>query len=245
MSSGPRDAHTISPLTATCIVVANMVGTGIFTSLGFQVRRFADRICDHGGLDPGGFARFAGRSLMRSWGRRCRARAANIIFWAKSIIQRSVFSPAGFRPRSDSRRRSRSRPWLSALTSRRWCRDANPLLLSLAVVTICTLVLLRDLQLGSAFQNGSTILKVVLILVIIGAGFWVTTTQPVSFLPAQGRRRFDPERAVRGQPLLGDVCLLGMERLDLHRRRSAQSVAHHSALGRAGHGARHGPLPRD
>ena len=37
MSSGPRDAHTISPLTATCIVVANMVGTGIFTSLGFQV----------------------------------------------------------------------------------------------------------------------------------------------------------------------------------------------------------------
>src|SRR3954470_17834817 len=29
--------QTISPLTATCIVVANMVGTGIFTSLGFQV----------------------------------------------------------------------------------------------------------------------------------------------------------------------------------------------------------------
>src|SRR3982074_1973309 len=37
MSSGPRGAHTISPLTAICIVVANMVGTGIFTSLGFQV----------------------------------------------------------------------------------------------------------------------------------------------------------------------------------------------------------------
>ena len=29
--------RTISLLTATCIVVANMVGTGIFTSLGFQV----------------------------------------------------------------------------------------------------------------------------------------------------------------------------------------------------------------
>src|SRR6201993_2127110 len=29
--------HRISLLTATCIVVANMVGTGIFTSLGFQV----------------------------------------------------------------------------------------------------------------------------------------------------------------------------------------------------------------
>ncbi|MEP6975676.1 MAG: amino acid permease, partial [Spartobacteria bacterium] len=34
-SSSP--ARTISLLTATCIVVANMVGTGIFTSLGFQV----------------------------------------------------------------------------------------------------------------------------------------------------------------------------------------------------------------
>src|ERR1051325_3264327 len=29
--------RTITLLTATCIVVANMVGTGIFTSLGFQV----------------------------------------------------------------------------------------------------------------------------------------------------------------------------------------------------------------
>ncbi len=53
-------------------------------------------------------------------------------------------------------------------------------------MTICTVVLLRDLPLGSAFQNGSTILKVVLILVIIGAGFWVKGTQPISFLPTKG-----------------------------------------------------------
>src|ERR1051325_11373276 len=37
MTSRRNGSHTISPLTATCIVVANMVGTGIFTSLGFQV----------------------------------------------------------------------------------------------------------------------------------------------------------------------------------------------------------------
>src|SRR5450755_957874 len=30
-------AQRISLLTATCIVIANMVGTGVFTSLGFQV----------------------------------------------------------------------------------------------------------------------------------------------------------------------------------------------------------------
>src|SRR5437763_46625 len=30
-------SHRVSALTATCIVIANMIGTGIFTSLGFQV----------------------------------------------------------------------------------------------------------------------------------------------------------------------------------------------------------------
>jgi basic amino acid/polyamine antiporter, APA family len=39
VSSGSilQDAKTISLLTVTCIVVANMIGTGIFISLGFQV----------------------------------------------------------------------------------------------------------------------------------------------------------------------------------------------------------------
>src|SRR6186997_2259256 len=32
-----QPTRTISLLTATCIVIANMIGTGIFTSLGFQV----------------------------------------------------------------------------------------------------------------------------------------------------------------------------------------------------------------
>jgi APA family basic amino acid/polyamine antiporter len=62
----------------------------------------------------------------------------------------------------------------------------NPIVLSLAVVTICTIVLLRDLQLGSAFQNGSTILKISLIVIIIVAGFLVRGSQPISFLPAKG-----------------------------------------------------------
>ena len=61
----------------------------------------------------------------------------------------------------------------------------NPIVLSLAIVTICTVVLLRDLQLGSAFQNGSTILKIALIAIIIAAGFWVKSSQPISFLPAK------------------------------------------------------------
>jgi len=49
-----------------------------------------------------------------------------------------------------------------------------------------TVVLLFDLQLGSAFQIGSTVLKVALIAVIIGAGFYINKTQPISFLPIEG-----------------------------------------------------------
>jgi APA family basic amino acid/polyamine antiporter len=40
--------------------------------------------------------------------------------------------------------------------------------------------------LGSAFQNGSTILKIALIVIIIIAGLSVKSSQPVSFLPAKG-----------------------------------------------------------
>ena len=49
-----------------------------------------------------------------------------------------------------------------------------------------TVVLLCDLRLGSAFQIGSTVLKVALIAVLIGAGFYVNKTQPISFLPMKG-----------------------------------------------------------
>jgi APA family basic amino acid/polyamine antiporter len=62
----------------------------------------------------------------------------------------------------------------------------NPLYAALAAVWITTLVLLCDLRLGSAFQVGSTILKVALIGVLIGAGFYANKTQPISFLPVHG-----------------------------------------------------------
>jgi APA family basic amino acid/polyamine antiporter len=56
----------------------------------------------------------------------------------------------------------------------------------MAAVWIVTVVLLCDLRLGSAFQIGSTVLKVALIALLIGAGFYVNKTQPISFLPMKG-----------------------------------------------------------
>jgi basic amino acid/polyamine antiporter, APA family len=178
--------HTISPLTATCIVVANMVGTGIFTSLGFQVTGLptgfsilalwiAGGICalcgalsyaELGAALPrsGGEYNFLGKIYHPAVGFLAGWISATVGFAAPVAIAAIAFGT-----------------YFSAVIP-----GVNPMILSLAVVTICTVVLLRDLQLGSAFQNGSTILKISLIAIIVAAGFWVKSSQPVSFLPAKG-----------------------------------------------------------
>ena len=177
--------HTISPLTATCIVVANMVGTGIFTSLGFQVAGV-----------PTGFA------IMAIWvaGGICALCGALSYAELGAALPRSggeyhflgvIYHPAvGFLAGWISATVGFAAPVaIAAIAFGTYFAEVvpglNPLVLSLAVVTICTLVLLRDLQLGSAFQNGSTTLKIALILVIIVAGFCVKSSEPVSFLPTK------------------------------------------------------------
>jgi basic amino acid/polyamine antiporter, APA family len=187
VSSGSilQGAKSISPLTATCIVVANMIGTGIFTSLGFQV-----------GDLPTGFA------IMAVWavGGVCALCGALSYAELGAALPRSggeynflgeIYHPSvGFLAGWISATVGFAAPVaIAAMAFGTYFSEvvpgANPLILSLTVVTICTLVLLRDLQLGSAFQNASTILKVALILVIIGAGLWVKATQPISFLPTK------------------------------------------------------------
>jgi APA family basic amino acid/polyamine antiporter len=185
MAAVVEDKHTISPLTATCIVVANMVGTGIFTSLGFQLAGV-----------PTGFA------ILAIWvvGGICALCGALSYAELGAALPRSggeyhflgvIYHPAvGFLAGWVSATVGFAAPVaIAAIAFGTYFAEVvpglNPLVLSLAVVTICTVVLLRDLQLGSAFQNGSTILKIALILVIIVAGFCVKSTEPVAFLPAK------------------------------------------------------------
>src|SRR3954451_20235021 len=182
----PANSHRISLLTATCIVIANMIGTGIFTSLGFQV-----------GDLPTGFA------IITLWivGGVCALCGALSYAELAAALPRSggeyhflreIYHPSlGFLAGWISATVGFSAPVaIAAIAFGTYFADVvpglNPLVLSLAIVTICTVVLLRDLQLGSAFQNGSTILKVSLILVIVVAGFCVKSSQPISFLPAKG-----------------------------------------------------------
>ena len=62
----------------------------------------------------------------------------------------------------------------------------NPLVWAFAVVWITTAVLLFDLRLGSAFQVGSTLLKVALIVVMIARRF-LRRRHAADHIPAGGR----------------------------------------------------------
>jgi APA family basic amino acid/polyamine antiporter len=202
-SGAPSSAvKTISLLTATCIVIANMVGTAIFTSLGFQVS----------GL-PTGF------SIMTLWfiGGVCALCGAFSYAELGAALPRSggeynflstIYHPAvGFLAGWVSATVGFAAPVaIAAIAFGNYLTDPHsgpaaglPTLslaghftlppssyLALLIVLLVTLFLLRDVRLGSAFQDASTLLKVALVLIIIGAGFWVEKTQPISFLPAKG-----------------------------------------------------------
>ncbi|HEX3816726.1 MAG TPA: amino acid permease [Chthoniobacterales bacterium] len=176
--------RTISVFTATCIVVANMVGTGIFTSLGFQV-----------GDLPSGFA------IMALWavGGLCALCGALSYAELAAALPRSggeyhflreIYHPAvGFVAGWISATVGFAAPVaIAAIPFGVYLAGVapmlNPLALSLGVVCLTTLVLLWDFRLGSGFQNAATILKITLIGILIAAGFLVAKTQPVSFFPS-------------------------------------------------------------
>ena len=166
-----------------------MIGTGIFTSLGFQV-----------GDLPSGFA------IMALWavGGVCALCGALSYAELGAALPRSggeyrflgtIYHPAvGFLAGWISATVGFAAPVaLAAMAFGEYFAGVMPgakaLPLSLAAVWLTTLVLLRDVRLGSGFQNAATLLKVALILVIVAAGFFVAHGQPVSFFPAPGDGR--------------------------------------------------------
>src|SRR5215212_6790747 len=159
--------HTISPLTATCIVVANMVGTGIFTSLGFQVAGLPTGFAILALWIAGGICALCGALSYAELG------AALPRSGGEYNFLREIYHPSfGFLAGWVSGTVGFSAPvaiaampfgvYLAQLVP-----GTSPLIWAFAVVWITTLVLLLDVRLGSAFQVASTVLKVGLILVII------------------------------------------------------------------------------
>jgi APA family basic amino acid/polyamine antiporter len=183
VSSGAAVAK-ISCITATAIVVADMVGVGVFTSLGFQVTDI-----------PSGF------SLMLLWivggivaicGAFCYAELATMFPRSSGEYNflRRIYHPAfGF-----------VAGWLSATVGfaapialaamafgiyfKSIIPGAPPLLLGFGVTWLAALVHLGGVRFGGAYHNIWTALKLALIVVFIVAGFALGDVQSISFAPS-------------------------------------------------------------
>lgn len=176
----------VSLVTATAVVVANMIGTGVFTSLGYQV----------GGL-PSGFA------ILVLWavGGICAFCGALAYGELAAALPRSggeyhflsrIFHPAvGFVAGWLSATVGFAAPIaLAAMAFGKYFTGIFPsfsaLHLSIGVSIAVTLVHIGGIQVAARFQNVATWGKVSLILVFIIAGALLGEAQPVSFTPSPG-----------------------------------------------------------
>jgi basic amino acid/polyamine antiporter, APA family len=191
----PGGIRTISWITATAIVVADMVGVGVFTSLGFQVADI-----------PSGF------SLLLLWvvggivaicGAFCYAELATMLPRSSGEYNflRRMFHPAfGFVAGWLSATVGFAAPIaLAAMAFGSYFQSivpgAPPLVLGLAITWLAALVHLRGVRFGGAYHNIWTALKLALIVVLIVAGFAVGDTQTMSFMPSAADLGY-----VRGAP---------------------------------------------
>ena len=183
---GERRGPSISLTTATAITVANMIGTGVFTSLGFQVQGIRSGFALLLLWALGGLFALCGAlaygelaaSMPRSGGE-------------FHFLSRSFHPAVGFLSGWVSLTVGFAAPIaLAAMAFGRYFSrvvpEISPLLPSCVVVILVTLAHLRDLQLSSRFQNVFTVFKVSLILVFIAAAIRVDAPSPIDFKPRPG-----------------------------------------------------------
>jgi APA family basic amino acid/polyamine antiporter len=183
-SAGAASRPTVSMLTATAIVVADMIGVGVFTSLGFQLQGI-----------PSGF------SLLLVWlvggvvalcGVFCYGELAAMFPRSSGEYNflRQAYHPAlGFMAGWLSATVGFAAPVaLAAMAFGEYGKailpGAPPVALGVFVVWIVSLVGLSGIRRSSAFQMTWTFLKVALISAFLIAGVVVGTPQRISFAPS-------------------------------------------------------------
>lgn len=173
----------ISLVTATAVVVANMIGTGVFTSLGFQVSGLPSAFAILMLWLTGGICAFCGAvsygelaaALPRSGGeyhflsRIFHPAVGFLSGWLSITV--GFAAPIALAAMAFGKYFSTIFPHASAAT---W---------SLGMVWLITLVHVGGVRVAASFQNLATWLKVLLIAVFIASGFVLAKGQPVNFIP--------------------------------------------------------------
>ncbi len=184
MATTAQDApDRIGLLTAASLVVASMIGTGIFTSLGFQIE-YVDSVFAllmlwviGGGLALCGALAYGelGAALPRSGGE-------------YHLLSRIYHPALGFLAGWISATLGFAGPIaLAAIAFGEYTTAVFPSLsalhLAAGIVIVSSVIHGTSVKLGSQFQNLFTGLKVLLVVLFIGAAAGVEAPQPISVLP--------------------------------------------------------------
>ena len=182
LENGP----SVSILVATTIVVADMIGVGVFTSLGFQVKDI-----------PSGF------SILLLWVVGGLVALCGVFSYGElsamfprssgeyNFLSRAYHPAFGFLAGWVSATVGFAAPVaLAAMAFGEYGKsvfpDGTPLALAIVVVWLVSLVQLTGVKHSSTFQLVATVLKVLLVSAFLLAGVFVATPQPVSFAPQAG-----------------------------------------------------------
>jgi basic amino acid/polyamine antiporter, APA family len=178
--------RTVGFVTASSIVIANIIGTGIFTSLGFQLANIQSGFPLLILWVIGGIAALCG-ALCYGELSAALPRSGGEYHFLSQIYHPALGFMAGFVSATVGFAAPVS---LAAMAFGKYLQGVlgfgSPVLLSFAVVWLVALFHLKNLQVGGAFQNLSTLIKLLLIGALIAAGFFVHPKQPIDFLPALG-----------------------------------------------------------
>jgi APA family basic amino acid/polyamine antiporter len=183
-ASNPR--QTIGFVTACSIVIANIIGTGIFTSLGFQVAEIQSGFALLMLWIIGGIAALCG-ALCYGELSAALPRSGGEYHFLSQIYHPALGFMAGFVSATVGFAAPIA---LAAMAFGKYFVGVfgvgSPVVLSFVVVWVVAAFHFGNLQIGSAFQNLFTLVKLLLIGTLITAGFFVPLKEPISFLPASG-----------------------------------------------------------
>lgn len=179
-----RKKSFISLFTATNIVVANMIGTGVFTSLGFQVVSIKSGFALLSLWIIGGIFALCGALAYGELGSAMPRSGGEFHYLSR------IYHPAvGFLSGWVSATVGFAAPVAAAaMALGEYLSKVFPALMptvsALVVVIGVALIHSRNIKLGSYFQNVFTLLKILIIISLIVCGFFAPKTQDINFLPS-------------------------------------------------------------
>ncbi len=172
--------------TAISLVIANMIGTGVFTSLGFQVMSIEWGFAIMMLWVVGGILSLCGALTYGEIGSAFPESGGEYNYLSK------LYHPSvGFLSGWVSVTVGFAAPVAAAATAlglyvNKIYSDVNGTMLAVAIIVILTVIHSINLKLGSAIQRAFTLIKIVIIIMFVGFGLFHKPEHVTSFAPNSG-----------------------------------------------------------